>query len=45
MLTLARHFEQISKNPNINVEEVRKVKYLHEFDRYACMVDPLLSAR
>jgi len=25
--------EQISKNPKIDVAEVRKVKYLHEFDR------------
>ncbi len=25
--------DQISKNPKINVEEVRKIKYLHDFDR------------
>ena len=25
--------EQVSKNPKINVAEVRKLKYLHEFDR------------
>jgi uncharacterized protein len=27
------HAEQISKNPRINVEQVRKIKYLHDFDR------------
>lgn len=27
------HVDQVSKNPKINVAEVRKVKYLHEFDR------------
>jgi uncharacterized protein len=29
-----KHFDQISKNPNIDVEAVRKSKYLHEFDRH-----------
>ena len=29
-----RHIEQISQNPNIDVEAVRSSKYLHEFDRY-----------
>lgn len=28
-----RHEEQISRNARIDVEAVRKVKYLHEFDR------------
>ncbi|KIX10601.1 uncharacterized protein Z518_01685 [Rhinocladiella mackenziei CBS 650.93] len=28
------HFEQISMNPKIDVDLVRKGKYLHEFDRY-----------
>ncbi|PWY83007.1 AB-hydrolase YheT [Aspergillus heteromorphus CBS 117.55] len=28
-----RHVEQISKNPRIDVDEVRKITYLHEFDR------------
>ena len=28
-----RHVRQISQNPKIDVEAVRKVKYLHEFDR------------
>jgi predicted alpha/beta-fold hydrolase len=27
------HAEQIEKNPNISLERIRKVKYLHEFDR------------
>jgi predicted alpha/beta-fold hydrolase len=27
------HAEQISKNPKIDVEAVRKIKYLHDFDR------------
>jgi predicted alpha/beta-fold hydrolase len=27
------HVEQISKNPKIDVEAVRKIKYLHDFDR------------
>ncbi|KIW26878.1 uncharacterized protein PV07_06672 [Cladophialophora immunda] len=29
-----RHVDQISQNPKIDVDLVRKVKYLHEFDRY-----------
>ena len=29
-----RHVDQISQNPKIDVELVRKMKYLHEFDRY-----------
>ncbi|KAA6407255.1 MAG: alpha beta fold family [Lasallia pustulata] len=28
------HFEELSKIPQIDVEKVRKIKYLHEFDRY-----------
>ena len=28
-----RHFDQIDKHTNIDMERVRKVKYLHEFDR------------
>lgn len=28
------HMDQILKNPKIDVEKVRKLKYLHEFDRY-----------
>lgn len=28
-----RHVDQISKNPAIDVERIRKIKYLHEFDR------------
>ncbi|KAJ9641975.1 hypothetical protein H2201_004509 [Coniosporium apollinis] len=27
------HVDQIAKNPRIDIERVRKVKYLHEFDR------------
>ncbi|MCJ1446779.1 MAG: hypothetical protein MMC23_007286 [Stictis urceolatum] len=27
------HMEQLKKNPRIDVEEVQKIKYLHEFDR------------
>lgn len=30
---LERHVEQAEKNPNVNMERVRKVTYLHEFDR------------
>jgi predicted alpha/beta-fold hydrolase len=29
-----RHVEQLSKNPNIDIDKVRKSRYLHEFDRY-----------
>ncbi|ETI23039.1 hypothetical protein G647_04835 [Cladophialophora carrionii CBS 160.54] len=29
-----QHVDQISKNPKINVDAVRRIKYLHEFDRY-----------
>ncbi|EAW08659.1 putative hydrolase, alpha/beta fold family [Aspergillus clavatus NRRL 1] len=28
-----QHVEQVSKNPRVDVEAVRKSKYLHEFDR------------
>lgn len=28
------HVDQISKNPKIDVDVVRNIKYLHEFDRY-----------
>jgi len=28
------HYEQVSKNPKIDVDLVRKARYLHEFDRY-----------
>ena len=34
LLTIKRHVEQASKNPRVDVESVRKIKYLHEFDRY-----------
>jgi predicted alpha/beta-fold hydrolase len=27
------HTDQVTKNPRINMERIRKVKYLHEFDR------------
>jgi hypothetical protein len=30
---LERHYEQVSKNPKLDFEKIRKVKYLHEFDR------------
>jgi predicted alpha/beta-fold hydrolase len=30
---IERHHDQVSKNPKLNFEEIRKVKYLHEFDR------------
>jgi predicted alpha/beta-fold hydrolase len=30
---VSSHVDQVSKNPKINVAEIRKVKYLHEFDR------------
>ncbi|THC91922.1 hypothetical protein EYZ11_008608 [Aspergillus tanneri] len=29
-----QHVEEVSKNPRLDVETVRKVTYLHEFDRY-----------
>jgi len=28
------HVDQISTNPKIDVDVVRNIKYLHEFDRY-----------
>ena len=31
----ARHIDQISKNPRIDVEKVRKTRYIHDFDRLA----------
>jgi hypothetical protein len=27
------HAEEVSKNPKLDLERIRKVKYLHEFDR------------
>ena len=35
------HVEEISKNPRIDVEKVRGVKYLHEFDRLESLSAPL----
>ena len=29
-----RHVEEISKNPKVDVEKVRSIRYLYEFDRY-----------
>jgi uncharacterized protein len=29
-----QHVDEISKNPKIDVAKIRKLKYLHEFDRY-----------
>jgi hypothetical protein len=29
-----KHVDQISKNPNIDIDKVRSSKYLHEFDRH-----------
>ncbi|KAJ9237562.1 hypothetical protein DTO169E5_5148 [Paecilomyces variotii] len=29
----SQHLEEVSKNPRVNVEEVLKITYLHEFDR------------
>lgn len=29
-----RHVDQVAKNPRIDVERVRRITYLHEFDRY-----------
>jgi hypothetical protein len=29
-----RHVGQVSKNPRIDVEAIRNITYLHEFDRY-----------
>lgn len=30
---LEEHVDEISKNPRVDVERVRKIKYLFEFDR------------
>lgn len=27
------HVDAISKNPRVDIERVRNIKYLHEFDR------------
>jgi predicted alpha/beta-fold hydrolase len=27
------HYDQVSQNPDLDFEKIRKVKYLHEFDR------------
>lgn len=37
LTTTNSHEEQVSKNSKVNLDEVRKVKYLHEFDRYVQM--------
>ena len=34
MLMISRHVDAISKNPRVDIEAVRKITYLHEFDRY-----------
>jgi hypothetical protein len=33
MLKISRHIDQVSQNKNIDVEKVRKSKYLFEWDR------------
>lgn len=33
MTNVGSHHEMVSKNPRVNVEEVRNIKYLYEFDR------------
>jgi len=33
MLNISRHIDQVSQNKNIDVEKVRKAKYLFEWDR------------
>lgn len=30
---IERHYDQVSKNPTLDFEKIRKVTYLHEFDR------------
>jgi predicted alpha/beta-fold hydrolase len=30
---MERHYDQVSKNPTLDFEKIRRVKYLHEFDR------------
>ena len=36
-----RHAETIAKNPRVDLEKVRKIRYLYEFDRYVCHEPPL----
>ena len=31
---MKRHIDPISKNPRVDVERVRNIRYLYEFDRY-----------
>ncbi|KAH0566417.1 hypothetical protein GP486_000200 [Trichoglossum hirsutum] len=39
------HIEEISKNPQIDVDKVRGVRYLHEFDRSALAAIPALRTK
>jgi uncharacterized protein len=48
ILISCRHVEELSKNPEIDVEKVRSVKYLYEWDRYLSnihILKPLLTKR
>lgn len=30
---IEQHYDQVSKNPTLDFEKIRRVTYLHEFDR------------
>lgn len=30
---IENHVDEVTKNPKLDIERIRKVKYLHEFDR------------
>lgn len=36
-----RHVDQVSTNPRIDVDAIRKITYLHEFDRYVEFLLPV----
>ena len=38
------HVDSISKNPRVNIERVRSIKYLYEFDRYGLSLSEKFEA-
>ena len=39
------HVEELSKNPRVDIEKVRKITYLYEFDRYALCLNEYPGAK
>ena len=45
LISFHRNIDQMSGNPCLNVESVKKIRYLHEFDRYVYLMNSFFDAR